>query len=148
MESKDIKKIFNEFAQSVNFQKAFGGWLKEGAESIIVLDLQKSNYGDYFELNIKIYVQGLFGKKYVINKELVKKDTGDIFIRQPNEYKEVFDFDKQIDDDLRKGKLEELFKKFIVPFTEKALTIKGIKELAQKEEIFLLPAVKEEIENL
>jgi hypothetical protein len=145
MNSKEFKIIFGEVAKTNGFEKSFGGWFKEGAECIIVLDLQKSNFGDSYELNIKIYVQGAFGSRYVRNKDLVKKDTGDIFRRQPPEYKDIFDFDEPMDDESRKGKLEKLFSGFIVPFTDKALSKSGIKELADKGEVTLLPAVLKEL---
>lgn len=145
MDSKEFKNIFDQTAQRNGFEKAFGGWFNESPECIVVLDLQKSNYGDYYELNIKIFVQGMFGNNYTKSKDLVKKHTGDIFTRQPNNYKDVLDFDTSMDDVKRKERLESLFSEFIIPFTNKALTRAGIKELAEQEKIFLLPAVKEEL---
>ena len=145
MNSKEFKPVFDKVAQSNDFIKAFGGWFKESPECIVVLDLQKSNYGDYYELNIKIFVQEMFGNKYIMNKELVKKHTGDIFTRQPAEYNDVFDFDQQIKDVDRNEKLKKLFSRFIDPFTDKALSRVGIKQLADKGDIFLLPAIKNEL---
>jgi hypothetical protein len=145
MDSKEFKKIFDDIANKNGFEKAFGGWFRESDECINVLDLQKSNFGDYYELNIKIFVQSMFGNTYVKGKDLVKKHTGDIFTRQPNNYKDVFDFDTSMDDDKRKQRLEELFREFIKPFTDKALSRKGLKELEAQEKVFLLPAVKAEL---
>lgn len=145
MDSKEFKKLFGEVAKSNGFESAFGGWFKDSAESIVVLDLQKSNFGDYYEMNIKVFIQGMFGNSYSRSKDLVKRDIGNIFTRQPPEYKSVFDFDEPMDDEKRKGKLEQLFSKFIVPFSDKALSKSGIRELAEKGKITLLPAVKEEL---
>ncbi len=145
MDSKEFKKVFGDVAKLNGFESAFGGWFRDSTESIVVLDLQKSNFGDYYEMNIKIYVQGLFGNSYTRNKDLVKKDTGDIFRRQPPEYKSVFDFDEPMDDVRRKESIGKLFSDFILPFTDKALSKPGIRELAEKGEIFLLPAVKIEL---
>ena len=33
----------------------------------------KSNFGDYYELNIKIFIQGMFGNMCTRSKDLVKK---------------------------------------------------------------------------
>jgi hypothetical protein len=90
MKSKEFKKLFGEVAKSNKFESAFGGWFKDSTESTIVLDLQKSNFGDYYELNIKIFVQGMFGNNYSRSKNLVKRDVGNIFRRQPPEYKSAF----------------------------------------------------------
>ena len=137
MESKEFKKVFEKVAKANNFEKAFGGWFKESTECIVVLCLQKSNFGDYYELNIKIFIQGMFGNKYTRSKDLVKKNVGDVFTRQPSDYSNVLDFDISIE------KLESLFREFIVPFTDLALSRLGLRELAKEGKIFLLPAVKE-----
>lgn len=50
MENKEFKKMFNEVAKSYGFESSFGGWFKDSAEGIVVLDLQKSNFGNYFEM--------------------------------------------------------------------------------------------------
>jgi hypothetical protein len=145
MNSNEYKILFGSVAKRNGFEKAFGGWFKKSQECIAVLDLQKSNYGDYYKLNIKIYIQGLFGKKYIKNKELVKKDVGDILLGEPKEYKSVLDFDEFMEETIRQNKTEELFKTYIVPLTSEAMTIKGIKELTKRGEFLLLPAVKKEL---
>jgi hypothetical protein len=145
MDSKEFKKIFGEVAKTIGFESAFGGWFMESAESIVVIDLQKSNFGDYYEMNIKVYIQGMFGHSYPINKDLVKKDTGDVFRRQPSEYKDVLDFDVSMDDEKRRNRLEKLFTEFIVPFTNKAMSKSGLKTLAENGEITFLPAIKKEL---
>lgn len=145
MDSKEFKTVFSNIAKVYGFEKAFGGWFKESTECIVVLDLQKSNFGDYFEMNIKIFIQGAFGNHYVRSKDLVKKDIGNVFTRQPKEFRDILDFDEPMEDESRKGRLEKLFSEFIVPFTDKALSKSGIKELAEKGIVFLLPAVEEQL---
>ena len=144
MDNKDFKKMFDAIARSYGFEANFGGWFKESNECIVVLDLQKSGYGNYYELNIKTYIQGVFGNHYHKNKDLVKKDTGDIFTRQPKEYNDVLDLDSLIDNDTRKQRLEALFINFIVPDTNSTLSRAGIVAQA-KNGAFLLPAVKKEL---
>lgn len=148
MNSKDFKGAFNLIAKKYGFEKAYSGWFKESDECIAVLDLQKSNYGDYYELNIKIFVQGMFGDHYVKNKDLVKKDVGDIFKRQPGEFRDVFDFDAPMDDDKRLDKLELLFKEYIVLLIDKGLTKQGIRALGQEGRIQIMPAVAEQLDKL
>jgi len=145
MENKNFKKLFSNIARASGFEEAFSGWFKESNECIVSLGLQKSNYGNYYYLNIKIYVNGVFDRNYMKSKELVNKEIGNIFRRQPKEYEIVLNLETQMEDDERKQRLESLFSKFLVPFTNKALTRLGIKELAQNNEIALLPAVKKEL---
>lgn len=143
MDITEFKICFDEAAKSSGFEKAFGGWFLESSESIVVLDLQKSNFGNHFELNIKIFVHGIFKKSYARNKELVKKYPGNVFRRQPPEFNDALDLDVALDETTRREKLNLLFRQFIIPFSSLALSRQGIRLLAEKGEISLLPAVKE-----
>ncbi len=145
MNSKEFKNVFGSIAKKYNFISAHGGWYKESAECIAVLLLQKSNFGDYYQLIIKIYVQGMFDNKYVISKDIVKKDVGDIFTSEPPEFKSIFDFDHTIDDKKRLDGLEEIFSKHIVPYSDKALSKAGIMKMHVEEGLFLLPNVRNQL---
>lgn len=147
MNSKEFLKLFDTIARSNGFEKAFGGWFKDSTECIVLLDLQKSKFGEYFELNIKIFVQGLFGKKYIKGKDLVKKLVGNIFFRPPDDYKRILDIELMMDDNLRHQGLENLFRDFINPITDKTMSKKGLIELESENILYLLPAVKEELLN-
>ena len=143
MENKEFKKLFNEIAKSNGFQSAFGSWFKESDECIASLFLQKSNYGNYYELNIKTFIQGLFGETHKKGKVL-KNAVGDLFTRQPQEYNDVLTLENSMEIDDRKNRLEKLFSDFIVPETNQTLSRAGIIELARNGE-FILPAVKKEL---
>lgn len=146
MNSKEFKIVFGNTAKEYDFKKAFGGWYKESPECIAVLELQKSNFGDYYLLNIKVFIQGLFGKNYYLTKDLIKSPIGDITINETQKYRDVFDFDESMIDDVkRREKLEKLFKNHIVPFVNKTLTKNGIIELVRSGRLLLLPAVKKEL---
>lgn len=144
MENKDFKKSFNEIAKKHGFESAFGGWFKESDECIAAIYLQKSNYGNYYELNIKIFIQGMFGEYYKKSKSL-KNAVSDILGRQPEEYKDTFDLESSIECSARKNKLEKLFNDFLVPFVNTMLTREGIKKCALADKDFLPPAVNKEL---
>lgn len=148
MDSKEFRKRFGEMAKSYGFKSAFGGCYKESSECIFVLQLQKSNFGDYYELNIKTYIQGTFGKKYVPDKDTIKKYMGNVFDRQPKEYCSLFDFDIAMSDEDRMQTLKKFFDDFVIPYEEKALSVSGVRELADEGRIFLLSTVKDELDRL
>lgn len=83
MEENEFKNVFGQLAEGFHFAKAFGGFLKESNECIVVLELQKSKYGKYYDINLKIFIQDLFGIQYQRNKDLVKKDIGTVFVTCP-----------------------------------------------------------------
>ena len=133
METKNFKKIFGELAKSHGFESAFGGWFRESKECILFLELQRSNYSPLYYLNIKIYIQGCQGRTFFKSKELLK-NTGNVLSSYPVDYQPIFDLESPIDDNLRSSRLENFFCNFLCPFTEKALTRQGLKELVQNRE--------------
>jgi Domain of unknown function (DUF4304) len=145
MESDDFKKIFNDMAKENGFEKAYEGWFKEFPEVIQVLDLQKSNYGKFYYLNIKFFVQGVFGNKYTKSKKLVKIDGGNIFLRQPDQYSSSLDLDNSLEDSERIENLHKMFCDFIVPLSKNAFDKNSIKNLHKSGNLFILPAVKKEL---
>lgn len=145
MESKDFKREFGNLAKSAGFKAAFGRWYKESTECIVVLELQKSNFGNYYQLLMKIFIQGAFGVHYAPDKELMKSSIGHVTINEPPKYTSVFDYDKQMVEGKRYMLLEELFENHIIPNTEMVMTKSGIRELATKGILYLLPAVKQEL---
>jgi len=147
MDNKTFKHIFGMIAKKNGFESAFGGWFKQSEECIFTIQLVRSNFGNYYMVDIKVNVQGTFGNRYVKSKSLLR-DIGDVFRREPKEFEAALNLEQQMEDEERKQKLESLFKDFLIPFSEKVLTIHGIKDLAKKGEIYLLPAVKEELEKL
>ena len=148
METKDFKALFSAVAAQNGFLSAFGGWFAESPECIIALDLQKSNYGNYFELNFKVYVQGMFGNTYTKSKDLLKKGTGDVFTRPSNQFRDALNLDGPTDQLERERKLAALFTEFVVPIATQARTRSGLRALGVSGKVFLLPAVESELRRL
>ncbi|UCA62269.1 DUF4304 domain-containing protein (plasmid) [Chryseobacterium rhizoplanae] len=145
MNNQEFKNIFGNIAKENNFLQAFGGWYKESPECIAILELQKSKYGNFYILNIKIFIQGSFDTLYSPTKELIKSPMGDIGKQIIDD---VLSFDKDIPDELRKERLKELFSNNIIPFVNKLMTKANIIDLESKGEIMLLSSVKKELEKL
>jgi hypothetical protein len=143
MNHEEFKRLFGDIATRSGFQRAYGGWFIESPETVIVLDLQKSNYEDCYYLNLKIYVQGLFGNQYRREKKLVKTDVGDVFTRPPKEYNDIFNLESNIDVSDRIKGLHQLFNEYIQPIVALASTKGGIFELDKIGRLHILPAVKE-----
>lgn len=145
METKDFKKVFNEIAIENGFQSIFGAWFKESDESVIALILRKSNFSRLYYLRIKVNLKSAFGQVYEMDKEWVKHDIADIMLGPSPEYVDLFDLEKGIKDNGRIENLSRLFSNEINSLTEKVLTREGIIELHKKGDLFLLPAVKQEL---
>ena len=145
---KDLKYFFTEATKSVGFESKFGCLVKTTNEVIIVLSFQKSYYSSQVYLNIKLFIQGIFGKNYQLSREMVSNDVGDIFRRAPKDYDEIFNLSSDLPDNARIELLKTFVNDFLSRFVQQASTVKGIALLAEQGEVFLFPAVKSELEKI
>jgi len=145
MNIKEFKLLLDNSSELYGFEKYFGGWIKASTECIAVLELQKSKFGNFYYLNIKIYIKGLFKRNYMPSKELIKNPMGDLTSRETQLRNSTFNLDDPITDEQRKDDLEKILDTIIMPFVNQTSTRSGILELASQNKIFLLPAVKEEL---
>ncbi len=148
MNLKVLKRTFAEITKSIGLETKFGGFVKETEEVIIVLSFQKSNYSSQVYLNIKLYIQGVFGKNYQLSREVVVNDVGDVFRRAPKDYDQIFDWGSDLPDNERIEYLKKFIDEFLSGFIQQVSTVKGIMSLAEKGELFLFPAVKSELEKI
>lgn len=146
MDVKEFKELFSNVAIANGFSAAHGGWFQESTECVVDLDLQKSAFGNYFELNIKIFVQGLFGQRYTRTKEMVKKLPGDVFLRPPDRHKLSLDLERVGSRDDCRRALESLFQDFVTPRATDALSRTGLVSLNACGLVHLLPAVRRELQ--
>jgi len=148
MNLKVLKRTFAEITKSIGLETKFGGFVKETEEVIIVLSFQKSNYSSQVYLNIKLYIQGVFGKNYQLSREMVVNDVGDVFRRAPKDYDQIFDLGSDLPDNEWIEYLKKFIDEFLSGFIQQTSTVKGIMLLAEQGELFLFPAVKSELEKI
>ena len=145
---KELKCFFAEATKSMGFESKFGCLVKTTNEVIVVLSFQKSCYSSLVYLNIKLFIQGIFGKNYQISRDMVNNDVGDVFRRAPKDYDQIFDLGSGLPDDERIEYLKKFIDEFLSGFIQQASTVKGITLLAEQGDVFLLPAVKNELEKI
>lgn len=145
MNSIDFKRIFGECAVENGFERAYEGWFKEFPDVIQVLELQKSNYANRYYLNMKVFIQGVFGNNYKKSKQLVKTIDGEISLRQPDDFSPLLDLDNNLNDFDRMKGLKILFKEFINPFFSKTTSKQKIIESYKTGEVPILSAVRKQL---
>jgi hypothetical protein len=142
MDKNTFKNIFNETAKKFGFEKGHSVWFKESGECIAILELQKSKYSNLYYLNVKLFVQGIFGLSYVKNKNLPNSGQEAVITGPPKAFNETFNLENEITNEERRLKLDDLFKNHIDPLINEALTKNGIIRLYHSNKLLLMPAVK------
>ena len=145
MDTKEFKKTFNSIALNNGFENDFGAWFKESDDVILALILRKSSYSKLYHLRIKLNFKNAFGQTFQREKEWVKHDIAHILSGPSIEFTDLFDLENQLTDLERTHKLEKLFLTVIIPLINKLLTRNGIIDLNKTGQLFLLPAIKEEL---
>lgn len=136
METQLFKKTFAQIAKKNNFQTAFGGWYVQSGECILALQLQRSNFSSLYYLNIYIYIQGYYDTFFPsITKEIIRGKFKYFFRREDRKYSPFFDQENDLTDEIRTRQLDIFFKEWMVPFTEKALSRKGVIELIETNQL-------------
>jgi len=145
MKENDLKNLISEVGQTHRFEKVKGGWIIARKECFIFLDLQKSKFGNYCDLNIKAFLQGVF-RSYSREDWELRKNPGEVFIRPSEEYRDLFDLDSPLEEAERRSMMKSIFNEIILPFAEKVCSKDGLKELEKEGRIYLLPAVKKRLQ--
>lgn len=139
MEAKEFKAFLGDMAKAHGFMAAHGGWYRETASALFVLHLQKSNFGNYFELNLKLFLGRGLPSDSAEWKQLVKRDSGDIFRRQPVECREAFDLDAAITVADRRDTLDRMFTELLDRIASASASPAGLLQLRDEGVLYLLP---------
>lgn len=139
MQTKEFKKLFRDVATVHGFVASHGGWYRQTPAGLFVLWLQKSNFGNYFDLNLKLFLNRGVPTNPAEMKRLVKSLSGDVFRRQPEEYREAFDLESAIADLERRGQLDRLFVQLVNRIVSACESPAGIFRLRDEGLLYLLP---------
>jgi hypothetical protein len=142
MDTKEFKRLFDDIAKSYGFEAAHGGWYRELPAALFVLNLQKSNFGNYFEANLKLFLGETASVGNAELKKRVKSMNGDIFRRQPEEYRGAFDLDSRIDLADRRAVIDKMFGGLIDQIVSASTGPAGILRLRDAGVLFVLPTVE------
>jgi hypothetical protein len=147
MENSVFKNIFSKVAREHGFSSAHGCWYIESGESLVVLELQKSNFANRYLLNIKVTLQGLFGNVNKKSKDELR--NSETTSRQPpQQYNETFDLGGQTNEEIKEAQIRAFFGDFMSPLANKAMTRQGVKELDANKELWLAEGVRSELMKL
>lgn len=142
MEASQFKTLLGSVAKAHGFTAAGGGWYRQTPAAFFILNLQKSNFGNYFELNLKLFLGIELPGNPTDLKKLVKSQSGDAFRRQPEEYRSAFDLDSALADSERRNLFERLFHELVDRIASASVDPAGILRLRDEGVIYLLPMVE------
>lgn len=124
-----IQATFDEFAKSAGCSKKSGSWYARSPETIVVLNLQKSQYGPQYYVNVAIWLRALG------DVEAPKQNKCHIRTRltrlvPPDDEKRLaalLDLDNGVDDSSRRDELLAVLQGHLLTVLKASSTIGGLR---------------------
>jgi hypothetical protein len=121
-----IQRAFEGPLKQEGFQKKSGSWYLNGFETVVVANLQKSNYGEQYYVNLAIWLKALgddlFPKEHKCH---IRLRLGSLVGQQPLR---CFDMDDtSITEAARDTSIRTVVEREVIPFLKECSTLKGIR---------------------
>ncbi|KZE39580.1 DUF4304 domain-containing protein [Microbacterium sp. T32] len=124
-----IQTTFDEFGRAAFTTKKSGSRHRQSAETIVVLHLQKSNYGPRYYVNVAVWLleagPATAPKPWECH---VQTRLGRVVPRGVDDrLRELLDLDAPIADDVRREELLGVWREHLLPVREAAATLNGLR---------------------
>lgn len=147
MVTAEFRTMFGEVAKAHGFTGAHGGWYRDTGAALLILSLQKSNFGNYLYLNIKIFLGERATGAPEQLRQRIKNLNGDVFRRQSNEQSELLNLENDLSISARREGIDAMFRGLIGHMVACCEDTAGILRLGDEGLVFLLPSVKARLER-
>jgi hypothetical protein len=134
-----IQTTFYDFAKAAGYSKKSGSWYRRNPETIIVLNLQKSQYGPKYYINVALWLRALGDEEAPkVNKCQIQTRLGQLVpAGLEKRLTELLDLDCDVEDMVRRTELLDLFRQHLLPLLEASSSLESLRsgdgvELIQK----------------
>lgn len=118
------------FAREAGFEKKSGAWYRHAPEVITVLDLQKSQYGPQYYVNLGYWLRQLGDERYPSpSKGHISSRLETLLPEERHRIARLLDLDEPMPDDVRFAKLRALLNDHLLPVIERGSSLAGLKEM-------------------
>ncbi len=129
-ERNAVQRAVDEFGREVGFEKKSGSWYWHGEEVIAVLNLQKSQYGPQYYVNVAFWLRQLGEERYPKEHKChVRLRLEDVAPGAEDEIGRLLDLEKPSSDEQRIEALLRLLLERLGPVVERAGSVDGLRSL-------------------
>ncbi len=125
-----LHTTFDGFAKSAGFTKKSGTWCRRQREVIAVMELQKSQYGAQYFVNVALWLLEL-GQAQCPKEQTchLRSRLGSLLPEEEEHLSALLDLDVSMNDENRREALLEILKLRLLPSLEICSTLDGIRSL-------------------
>ncbi len=125
-----VQRVFDDFGHRVDAEKKSGSWYLRGPEVTAVLNLQKSQHGPRYYINLGLWFPELDGERYPKpERSHVVLRLNDALPRWDRRIDELLDLERELGEAERGAELRSLFENELQPLLARAATLAGVRQL-------------------
>jgi hypothetical protein len=123
-----LRDTIAKFGREAGFIKHSGSWYLRQAETIAVIELQKSQYGVQYYVNVALWLLPLGEAQYPKERHChVRTRLTRSASEQEDRSKALLDLESPIDDSARAAELSELLVSHLLPILRACSSVRGLK---------------------
>lgn len=131
--SNAIREIFDKFARSENLEKRSGSWYQRGDDLITVLELQKSNFGDRYFVNIAIWLTAIEPASFPKENKCHIRTRLTELVPDASAVDGLLNLDTPLDDAQRVERLNQMFREQLNPILQTTTSLGKLGSLRGQE---------------
>ena len=123
-----LKQTLDSVAAFAGFSKHSGAWYLRRAETMAVIELQKSEYGPQYYVNVALWLlplsQSQFPKEETCH---IRTRLGRLFPQEEKRLKEILDLEYPMDEATRETQFRGILENLLLPALAECSTVAGLK---------------------
>lgn len=137
MEAKQLEKLFHTLLAPHGFKKKGATWYLESDDVIGLVNLQSSNFGDQFYVNLAVWLKVLGDNPTPKEHQCpVRTRLTSAFPDEQARFEQAFDFESEsLSDTKRAEEISEIVNKWIIPFARKIQNLDSLKSAIDTDEL-------------
>jgi hypothetical protein len=129
-ERNAVQRAFDEFGRQAGFEKKSGSWYRQSDEVIAAINLQKSQYGPLYYINVGFWLRQLDDERYPkMNQWHVLIRLEDLLPDAEKRIGELLNLDSPVSDEQRITELVALLDEQLLPVIERGSSMVGLRAM-------------------
>ena len=123
-----LKNTLDGVAAYAGFSKHSGAWYLRRAETMAVIELQKSEYGPQYYVNVALWLLPLGESRFPREEKChIRTRLGALFPEEENRLKQVLDLEYPMDEATRETQFRDILENLLLPTLAVCSTVAGLR---------------------
>ena len=126
-----VQATFDEFGRSAGYARKASSWYRRSAETILVVNLQRSQYGPSYYVNVALWLLALGPGEAPKEHDCHVRTRLDDLVPRDCEHRltALLDLESPIDDVARREELLALLNSTLLPLADASATLEGLRSV-------------------